>query len=185
MTHRHISVPPFELDVAVETRALSGPDMVVRSLGPTDRPALDRLVRSVELFSSAEMEVAMEVLDAFLARPGHDYWGIGAFADHDLLLGYACYGPTPCTEGTWDLYWIAVAGETRGRGVGSTLMAAVERDLTERQARMLLIETASRAEYAPTRAFYERRGYTETARVADFYAPGDDRVIFVRTFTHA
>jgi ribosomal protein S18 acetylase RimI-like enzyme len=181
VTHRHISIPPFDLDVAVDVRDLSGPDVTVRALEPADRPALDRLVRSVELFSPAEMDVAMEVLDAYFARPGHDYYGLGAFGPGDLLLGYACYGPTPCTEGTWDLYWIAVAGAARGRGVGSVLMEVVEHALADRQARMLLIETASRADYAPTRAFYQRRGYAEAARVADFYAPGDDRVIFVRT----
>ncbi len=185
MTHRHISIPPLDVDVAVDVRDLSTPDVEVRALGSDDRPALERLVRSVELFSPAEMDVAMEVLDAYLAQPGHDYYAVGAFDRGDTLLGYACYGPTPCTEGTWDLYWIAVAGKARGRGIGSVLMEVVEGALKDRRARLLLIETASRADYTPTRAFYERRGYTVAARVPDFYAPGDDRVIFVRSLTHA
>ncbi len=155
---------------------------VLRALEPGDRPALERLVRSVELFSAAEKDVAMEVLDGYMEHPGKDYHALGAFTHSGDLLGYACYGPTPCTEGTWDLYWIAVSGESRGRGIGTLLMEEIERRLVEQHARLVLIETASRADYAPTRAFYERRDYQVVARVPDFYAPGDDRVIFARTF---
>lgn len=185
MTHRHMSVPPFDVDADVRVSPLLGPPPVtLRAIGPGDRPGLERLVRSVELFSAAEMEVAMEVLDAYLAHPGLDYHAIGAFTHGGELAGYACFGPTPCTEGTWDLYWIAVAGEVRGQGIGSVLMEAVEPMVVAKGARLLVIETASRADYAPTRAFYERRGYTAVAQVPDFYAPGDDRVIFVRSFVH-
>ncbi len=158
--------------------------MTLRDLEPGDRPGLERLVRSVELFSAAEMDVAMEVLDAYLAHPGLDYHAIGAFTHDGGIAGYACFGPTPCTEGTWDLYWIAVDGQVRSQGIGTVLMEEVERMVVEKGARLLVIETASRADYAPTRAFYERRGYTAVAQIPDFYAPGDDRVIFVRTFVH-
>jgi ribosomal protein S18 acetylase RimI-like enzyme len=108
---------------------------------------------------------------------------LGAFTHRDVLLGYACYGPTPCTAGTWDLYWIAVSGEARSRGIGTLLMEEIERRLVDLNARLVLIETSSRADYAPTRAFYERRGYEVVAIVPDFYAPGDDRVTCARTFT--
>jgi ribosomal protein S18 acetylase RimI-like enzyme len=157
----------------------------IEAVVPADRPALAALIGTVDLFSHAEKDVAMEVLDAYLEHPGRDYSALGAFTRHGDLLGYACYGPTPCTEGTWDLYWIAVRGDARGHGIGTLLMEEVERRLVEDQARLVLIETSSRADYAPTRAFYERRGYTVVARVPDFYAPGDDRLIFARGFDHA
>ncbi|MFW5947861.1 MAG: GNAT family N-acetyltransferase [Gemmatimonadota bacterium] len=157
----------------------------IRELAPGDRPALEALVRSVELFSEAEKEVALDVVDAYLEHPGKDYYALGAFTQRGSLLGYACYGPTPCTAGTWDLYWIAVSGEARGHGIGTLLMEEVERRLAANQARLVLIETSSRADYTPTRAFYERRGYAAVARVPHFYAPGDDRVIFARGFDHA
>lgn len=157
----------------------------LRELAAGDRAALERLVRSIELFSAAEKEVAMEVLDSYLAYPRRDYHALGAFTPGGDLVGYACYGPTPCATGTWDLYWIAVDGETRGQGIGTLLMAAVERELAAGRARLVVIETSSRAEYTPTRAFYQRRGYDVVAEVPDFYAPGDDRVIFARSFDHA
>mgnify|MGYP001072947026 CR=1 FL=1 len=157
--------------------------VTVRDLHRTDRPALAGLVASVELFSPAEQAVAMEVLDAYFDHPGRDYHGQGAFTPRGTLLGYACYGPTPCTEGTWDLYWIAVSGEARGRGVGTLLMEEMHRRLVTQRARLVLIETSSRADYAPTRGFYERHGYRVVARVPDFYAQGDDRMIFARALS--
>jgi ribosomal protein S18 acetylase RimI-like enzyme len=159
-------------------------NLVLRGLEPRDRPAVADLVASVELFSGPERLVAMEVVDAYMEHPGKDYHALGAFTPRDVLLGYACYGPTPCTSGTWDLYWIAVSGQARSRGVGTLLMEEIERRLVEESARLLLIETSSRADYARTRAFYERRGYRVVSRVPDFYAPGDDRVMFARTFHH-
>ena len=97
------------------------------------------------------------------------------------LLGYACYGPTPQTDRAWDLYWIAVAKEAHGQGVGSKLLAEVERRLAAERARILLDRDQSRAtDYAATRTFYASRGYTEEARIADFYAPADDRVMFAK-----
>ena len=157
--------------------------VVVRDLCRLDRSALAGLVASVELFSPAEKTVAMEVLDAYFDHPGTDYHGQGAFTRRGSLLGYTCYGPTPCTEGTWDLYWIAVSGEARGRGVGTLLVKEMHRRLVTQHARLVLIETSSRADYAPTRGFYERHGYRVVARVPDFYAPGDDRMIFARALT--
>lgn len=183
MTHRHVSVPPLDIDLDIGVDDLEPPP-TLRDLDRPDRAALEALVRAVELFSDAEKDVAMEVLDAHLADPGRDYHALGAFSPGDVLLGYACYGPTPCTDGTWDLYWIAVAGEARDRGIGTLLMAEVERRIAERRGRMVLIETSSRPEYTPTRSFYERRGYAVVARVPDFYSTGDDRMIFVRSFDH-
>ena len=157
-------------------------DTVLRALDRADRDALVRLVHGVELFSAAEKDVAVEVLDSYLENPGRDYFALGAFTQRGGLLGYACYGPTPCTSGTWDLYWIAVSGEARGRGIGTVMMEEIERRLVQQRARLVLIETSSRADYEPTRGFYERRGYEVVARVPDFYDVGDDRVIFARTF---
>ena len=73
---------------------------------------------------------------------------------------------------------------TPGRA-GTRLLAEVERRLGENAGRLLVVETSGRAAYAPTRAFYARRGYTEVARVRDFYAPGDDRIVFTKRLSPA
>ena len=109
-----------------------------------------------------------------------DYTFVGVFTDDGHLLGYACYGPTPDTDRTYDLYWIAVDPAAQGSGAGTRLLAEVERRLRESRGRMLVVETSSRDEYDATRAFYTARGYQEAARVGHFYAPGDDRVIYTK-----
>jgi ribosomal protein S18 acetylase RimI-like enzyme len=96
------------------------------------------------------------------------------------LIGFACYGPTMATDRTYDLYWIAVDRASQGTGCGSVLLAEVERRLEALHARMLVIETSSRSDYTATRGFYLKRGYVEAARVHEFYAPQDDRIILTK-----
>lgn len=149
------------------------------------RSTVEAILRAAGVFSDAEVAVALEVFDAGVpASDGAgaqsvDYELIGAFRD-DTLVGYACIGPTPATEGTYDLYWIAVHPDAQGAGVGAALMADIEQRLSDRRARLLVIETSSRDDYAPTRRFYQRRGYAESARLRDFYASGDDRIVLTR-----
>ena len=96
------------------------------------------------------------------------------------LVGFAIYGPTMATDRTYDLYWIAVDRTAQGTGCGSVLLAEVERRLAALHARMLVIETSSRSDYTATRGFYLKRGYVEAARVREFYAPDDDRIILTK-----
>jgi ribosomal protein S18 acetylase RimI-like enzyme len=121
---------------------------------------------------------------ADLPPPPSAYDFLGLFAG-DTLLGYACYGPTPGTDGTFDLYWIAVHPDAQGTGGGSRLLSEVERHLQSRGGRLLIAETSSRVAYVATRRFYDASGYGEAARVVDFYAPADDRVIYVKRLTAA
>ena len=151
-------------------------------IGPireSHRDTIEQMLVDTGVFKPAEVEVGMEVLDSYLDAPGVDYSAIGVFRGRKLL-GYACYGATPLTVGTWDLYWIAVAPAEQGQGIGTLLLHEVEQRLSDAGERLLVIETSSQPSYAPTRAFYERHGYTMIARIADFYMPGDDRVIYIR-----
>jgi len=149
-------------------------------LGPDHRSPVEALLRATEAFREDEIAVALEVFDAAFDHGDDDYTLIGAFGDDDVLLGYACYGATPCTRGTWDLYWIAVHPTAQGRGVGTTLLDEVERRVGGVEARLLVIETSSQSDYAATRGFYRARGYEAAARVPDFYDDGDDRVIYLK-----
>jgi ribosomal protein S18 acetylase RimI-like enzyme len=150
---------------------------VTITIGPLQqrhRLQIEEIVRATGVFSEAEVGVALELFDGSVN--GGDYEFIGAF-DADTLIGYACFGLTPSTDRTYDLYWIAVHPRAQRGGAGAALMSEVERRLEACRARLVLIETSSRADYAPTRRFYDRLGYEEAARLRDFYAPGDDRVV--------
>ena len=150
------------------------------ALTVTHRTRIETLLRATGFFREAEVRIALEVLDSYFDHPDQDYSALGAFTLGGDLIGYVCYGPTPGTTGTYDLYWIAVAPEAQNAGTGTILLQEVERRLAQADARLVIIETSSQPLYAPTRAFYVRKGYAEVARVPDFYAEGDDRVIFAK-----
>jgi ribosomal protein S18 acetylase RimI-like enzyme len=146
----------------------------VGPLLPQHRSRLEAIVRATGVFSDDEVGVALELFDKT-----SEYESIGAF-DGEELVGYVCFGATPSTDRTFDLYWIAVHPDAQRLGVGGALMSELERRLWDRRARLVVVETSSRDDYAPTRRFYLKRGYQETARLRDFYAPGDDRIVLTK-----
>jgi GNAT superfamily N-acetyltransferase len=151
----------------------------LRQLTAADRGRIEEITRAVGLFRDDEIPVALEVFDGTIAG-SPDYLSLGAEVD-GRLAGWICWGPTPCTQGTYDLYWMAVDPALHGSGVGTTLIHEMEQRLAG-AARLVVVETAGRPAYAPTRAFYQARGYRQAAVIPDFYAPGDDQVIYTKRF---
>jgi ribosomal protein S18 acetylase RimI-like enzyme len=142
-----------------------------------DRPAMMRILRNTPEFRPSEVAVAEEVIDSYLSRHEGSGYNIVVAEDDFLVSGYICYGETPCTVGTWDIYWIAVAREKRGRGIGKTLAEKAETAIRQAGGRLAIIETSSTPLYENTRSFYLGRGYETIARIPDFYMPGDDKLI--------
>ena len=153
----------------------------LRELREADRAPLLDILRRTAVFSEEEIDVALELIDAGLYKPdGDGYYFVVAEDSTGAVVAYSCYGPTPLTDGVYDLYWIAVDPRTQGRGVGRVILAATEEIIRGRGGRIVLIETASKEEYANTRGFYLATGYIEEARVRDFYHIGDDKIIYAK-----
>ncbi len=150
---------------------------LLRHLTAADRGRIEEVSRAVGVFREDEIPVALEVFDGAVAG-SPDYLALGAEVD-GRLAGWICWGPTPCTLGTFDLYWMAVDPAHHGAGIGTALLTAMEQQLPG-TARLVIVETAGRPDYAPTRAFYQARGYRAVSRIPDFYAPGDDQVVYVK-----
>ena len=151
---------------------------LIRPCCREDRPAVEEILRRIPQFQPFEVDVAMEVCDGYLADPQRS--GYRAFVAEvaSRVVGYICYGPTPLTDGTWDIYWIAVAPDAQGRGVGRDLIALAEGRITEARGRLILVETSSRPDYEDAHRFYRSRGYEMVCRIPDFYAVGDDKLVF-------
>jgi ribosomal protein S18 acetylase RimI-like enzyme len=145
-----------------------------------DKPALMAILKITPEFKPHEVIVAEEVIDAYLEDPIGSGYNIMVAIEDGKVAGYICYGPTPCTVGTWDIYWEAVAPEKRGRGIGVAMTEAAEKAIVKAGGRMVIIETSSTPLYENTQHFHGARGYETVARVADFYSPGDDRLIMVK-----
>jgi ribosomal protein S18 acetylase RimI-like enzyme len=152
----------------------------LRPLTAADRRRIEEITRAVRVFRDDELPVALEVFDGAVAG-SPDYTALGAVLG-GRLVGWICWGPTPCTLGTYDLYWMAVDPAAQGAGIGSVLLRAMEGRLAG-SARLIVVETAGRPDYRPTRSFYEARGYRRAAVIPDFYAPGDDQVVYLKTLT--
>lgn len=158
--------------------------MKIRAMMEGDRQAVQEVVRSTGIFTAQGETVAMESIDTYLSQSDQpeDYEVDVVENSAGTAVGFVCYGPTPLTEGTMDLYWLAVHASNQKQGFGKALLNWVEKVAAERKTRLILIETSSSAPYSATRRFYERMGYAETARVHDFYRPGDDRIIYSKYF---
>ncbi len=152
--------------------------MDIRPASPADRQPLAGLLGRIENFTPDEVACALELVDLALAG-SRDYQLLVA-AEGGAVLGYICYGPTPMTEGTFDLYWIASDPAARGKGAGKGLVQAMEAEVRRRGGRLIRVETSATEAYGATRGFYAATRYTEEARIRDFYRPGDDLIILTK-----
>lgn len=147
---------------------------------PGDRQAVGRLVRETCFFSEEEIGIAVELVEERLAKGDASGYYFLFAEEENRLIGYTCFGPIPGTVHSFDLYWIAVDPGEQGRGVGRKLMAMSEMLIAQRGGMHVYADTSSRPLYEPTRAFYLSCGYVKEAFLADFYAPGDGKIIFVK-----
>lgn len=122
------------------------------------------------------MACALELIDLALKPNNPDYRVLVAVRE-ERVVGYICYGPTPMTDGTYDLYWIASDPKVRGQGVGAALVSAMEGELRRQNGRLVRVETSAMEAYGPTRGFYQAMRYKEEARFRDFYRVGEDLII--------
>ena len=157
---------------------------IALEIGMPEAGEAERIVaiaRHAGVFSPEEVDTVHELVQEHfqLGAERSGYYFIVARDERDLL-GFACYGPRPLTLGTFDLYWIVVAPRVGQRGIGTILLERVTRDVRTAGGRLLVAETSGLPDYLPAREFYDRHSFRRAARIADFYAPGDDLVLFVK-----
>lgn len=156
---------------------------MIRLLSREDRGPLRDLVVATGVFTEEEVEIALELIDAVLGVPEQTDYIIRVCEEEGKVAGYYCVGPTPATEGTFDLYWVAVDPALHGKGIGRALDDDAC-DLVRRMSgRLIIAETSSLPRYRRTREFYVRRGYSQLATISDYYRPGDDLVVYGKYLT--
>jgi len=138
------------------------------------------LARKTGVFTMKEVEVVKELLEAEFENPVQNDYHSLVFEGGDQVVGFACYGPTPMTEGTYDIYWLFVDPEQQRRGVGAALLGAVEKAIRRAKGRMLITDTSSSRSYLPARRFYQDHGFHKVAEVRDYYHPGDSRFTYLK-----
>ena len=146
----------------------------------TDLEIIREIVESSGFFSVQETRIAVELVEERLNKGTSSGYCFLFAENREKVLGYSCFGPIPCTENSYDLYWIAVKNELRGLGLGEEILKRTEEKIRLSGGNRIYVETSSRAQYGPTQAFYTKCGYSKEAVIKDFYSKGDDKIIYVR-----
>lgn len=150
-------------------------------LVPEDIRKIGEVLDSSGFFHSYEIDVARELATLNIEK-GAATSGYHFIVAHeaDAMLGYCCYGPNPCTESSYDLYWIGVHKDHMKRGLGRQLMDLAEKAIENLGGTIIWVETSGRAIYESTRKFYLALDYEKVAALPDFYSPGDDKIVFMK-----
>jgi ribosomal protein S18 acetylase RimI-like enzyme len=157
--------------------------MLIRKFEKSDIAPLAEIVRATKVFHKEEVDVAIELMEiAANEKDQKDYFLYSYVDESGTLQGYYCVGPTPMTKSTYDLYWIAVHPRMHKKKIGHDLLEHCEQQVKGMGGTLLVVETSSQPKYEPTRKFYLRHQYTESAHIKNYYAQGDDLVIYTKHF---
>lgn len=150
--------------------------MTKPEINPTttaDIPSLQIVVDQTQLFPS---DMLPDMLGPTLSGESAAVW-LTCNVD-GRAVGFCYTAPEELADGTWNMLALAVLPDFQGRSLGAALVKALEQNLRGKGQRILIVDTSSKVEFARTREFYIKNLYEEEARIRDFWAEGDDKVIF-------
>jgi len=148
---------------------------MIRPTTPSDTDAAIALAEKLGMFDADGLEQIKKTLAAYFDGESNDLWFT---ADDNGFVGVIYCAPEPMTHRTWNILMLLVNPDRHSQGHGRALMSYVEQTLANRGERLLIVETSSLDDFQRARAFYSKCGYKEEARIADFYADGDDKIVF-------
>jgi ribosomal protein S18 acetylase RimI-like enzyme len=147
---------------------------MIRPAAADDVPALKRVADGTGLFPG---ELLPDMISGFLADPsGQDIW---LTCEHNgTAIGFCYAVPEKLADGTWNMLALAVLPSSQRQGAGRAIVGQLEKRLRDAGYRLLIAETSGTAEFETARAFYRRCGYAEEARIRDFWAAGNDKIVY-------
>ena len=148
---------------------------MIRFVTSADTEKLLAMVKATNMFEADEINEIGDRLSAFLNGEDNSIWLV---CEESGLEGLAYCAPEPMTKGTWNLLMLFVNKSAKGRGHGTDLINAIERQVAVRDGRLLIVETSGIDDYAQAQRFYGKCDFKEVARIPDFYDAGDGKIIF-------
>jgi ribosomal protein S18 acetylase RimI-like enzyme len=155
---------------------------MIRRLKPADAKPLEEMLSRIPNFADKEISVAMELVNIAAVNTDQTDYNIFVYENENRLVGYHCTGRRPLTDGVFDLYWIAADPASPVKGVGKALLDHAEEFVISNNGRWILAETSSKDDYSNTRRFYLKNNYSVIAEINDFYAEGDNLLVFGKFF---
>jgi GNAT superfamily N-acetyltransferase len=150
---------------------------MIRPTTPADTDALVAIADSTGVFKPHELVALREVLADYFATNRADGHVAVTLERDGRPIGFAYYAPADMTDRAWSLWWIAIDKTVHAKGLGTRLLHKAEADVEAAGGRVMFIETSGLPHYDLTRRFYLKHGYEE-ATLRDYYADGDDMVVF-------
>ncbi len=148
--------------------------MKIRPTKQDDIAALQEVLNGTELFPS---EMLPDMVSGFLANDeSADIWL--TCEANGKAVGFCYAVPEELAEGAWNMLAVAVLPSEQGGGCGGAIIKHLEAVLKKRGQRILIADTSGADAFVQTRAFYRKNGYVEEARIRDFWAAGDDKIVF-------
>ncbi len=154
--------------------------IIIRPTQANDKSAIMTMLRETKFFRDGEIIIAEEVLDDSLVCGKDGEYRSYSAVENNKTIGWVCFGPTACTIGTFDIFWIVVSPQSQAKGIGTKLMDFVTDLIKKDSGRLIVIETSGMAKYISTQKFYEKLGCKKEAVLKDFYADGDDKIVYVK-----
>ena len=157
---------------------------MIRRIKPSDGVEIENMLTRIPNFNDEEVKVAMELVNISVMNPTQTDYHIYVYEYDGQIAGYHCTGRRPLTDGVYDLYWIVSDPASSGKGIGKSLLEHAEEFVRSNNGRWLLAETSSKESYTSTQNFYLRNNYSIISEIRDFYAVGDDLLVFGKYFNN-
>jgi ribosomal protein S18 acetylase RimI-like enzyme len=150
---------------------------MIRKTSAHDTDALMAIVESSGQFDTDGLAHVKTTLLEYLEGQSNGLW---LTADDGEPVGVAYCVPEPVTSGTWNLLMLWTRRDRSNQGHGSALVEYLQVQLAYQAARLLIVETSGLPEYEAARHFYDKCGFSQEARVKNFFAHGDDKLIYTK-----
>lgn len=138
------------------------------------------LLKKIKVFNKEEIKVATEIAKEYLKKGKRSGYDFLLAKENGSVVGFICFGPTPLTKSTYDLYWIAVKSNFQGKSIGKKLLEKCEEKIIKYKGKIIIAETSSTKKYEKARKFYESQGFKKIAEIKNFYKFKDNKLIYVK-----
>ncbi|NDJ57571.1 GNAT family N-acetyltransferase [Enterobacteriaceae bacterium 4M9] len=151
--------------------------MLIRSVQSSDVEPLLTMLKASGQFDEEGLLHIKQTLESHLSGESEEIW---FSAQQQGLVGIVYCAPEVMANDVWNVLMLWVSPSHQRQGVGQSLMNKVEQELINKQTRLLLVETSSLNDFSAARAFYSKQGFINEARIAHYYAPGEDKLIYTK-----
>ena len=170
-----------EKKVTKKSKSTKEPQLQYRdSVKESDIEAVREIIKSSNFFNQEEIDMAVELVQDRVEKGEKSTYQFLFVEQDNKTVAYSCYGRIAGTYASYDLYWMGVENQLRGKGIGTEMLKRTEEAIKNAGGYKIYIETASQEKYAPTRHFYLASNYILEGCLKDFYGPSDDKHIYTK-----